>query len=307
MMKKMVVEKVHNEQIVATHHGDDLDNRSAIFVLAQAAGLDADDIEIRRVPAGEVVAGVVNVDTGGHTGPEAREDGTVIIDGDGDEHQSAVAVLADWGFEVPEQIVALADAGADQDVDILDYRTGLALLRYIEDTRLVFYMAEAGLLNQRLTAKKLAAFDLHEVAMQQADVILEATKAVADGRVRWPDEDLYKLVIVDRFVPAGSQVAYRIYGDSVIYASVTEHAEGDGCTFAVTTNDEHGLPMLLVETLQGLGEKFGTKGEGSVFTHPNGQMIVAGGPKVPDFRITANADDVVQEVKRGRGVPRQYR
>jgi hypothetical protein len=306
MDKRMIIEKVRNEQVVATHYGDDLDNRSAIYALAQAAGLSVEDIDVRRVSAGEIVAGVVNVDTGGHTGPEVHDDGTVIIDGDGDEYQSAVAVLADLGFDILEQIVELADAGADSEADILDYRTGLALLRYIEDTGVVFWMAREGLLDQRLTDEQLATFGLREAAMKQADVILEATKAVADGRVRWPDEDLYKLIIVEEYVPAGSQVAYRLYGDSVIYASVTKHAEGDGCTFAVTTNDERGLPMMLVEALEDLGEKFGTKGKGEVFAHPNGQMLVAGGPKVPEFRITADVEDVAREIKRGRGVPRQY-
>lgn len=278
------IASLRRDATVVTHYGDDLDNRASIHALALSAGLSPDEVEVVRVPAGTVKAGMVNVDTGGHAGPDFRDDGTIVIDG-GDGYRSAIAVLADAGLAVPAQIVELADAGADRDVDILDARSGLALLRYV-DTTTLFRLAKAELLDRTLTDEQLVEYGLVEAAAKQAGVVLAAAQAVASGLVQAGPP---ALVIVDCFVPAGSQVAYRLYGRPTIYASIAPHREGDGVTFSVVTNADE-LPEKLVDGLLAFEDR--TAGEGSIFRHPNGQMVVAGGPKVPDFRVLVDAGDV---------------
>ena len=91
MEKEDILEQVKvmlgKTKAVVTHFGDDLDNKSSIYALerwAKEIGIlqESDMLEVKRVPAGRTMPGMLNVDTGGHKGNRVEEDGTIVIDGD---------------------------------------------------------------------------------------------------------------------------------------------------------------------------------------------------------------------------------
>ena len=110
-----LIKKLRETKKVVTHFGDDLDNRSSIYVLekwAKEQGILKEDeqIIVERVPAGKVKDGYINLDTGGHTGCR-EENGTIVIDGNPKEGVKSAnkAVKDRLDVEVPEQILEVAE------------------------------------------------------------------------------------------------------------------------------------------------------------------------------------------------------
>ena len=59
-------------------------------------------ITIQRIPAGQVKAGQLNVDTGGHKGSRIEEDETIVIEGNPSEGlMSSCQALSEMGIYVP--------------------------------------------------------------------------------------------------------------------------------------------------------------------------------------------------------------
>ena len=169
--KRKIVEtlekKLKETQTVVTHYGDDLDNKSATYVLQKLLNRgvwnekDKKELKIARVPAGQIKEGMLNVDTGGHKGSRIEEDGTIVIDGDPENGvKSAIEELSNLGYYyyIPEQIVELADTVPNK-VSALDSRSGLALIRYLSGEQ-AFKLAEEKLLDKTLTDEQLEEYGL---------------------------------------------------------------------------------------------------------------------------------------------------
>lgn len=266
-----------------THFGDDLDNRFAVEALSRET--DA-DITVDRTSAGSPVKGRINIDVGDETCSEpvtVREDGTVVIDHHYNSYPNTLKILQDcFDIYIPEQAVELADTLAEN-VDPLDTSTGLAIARYV-DNRTLWELAENRALNRSLTAEEIEKYNLKEAVEEQKAVINAAVKAVNKGA--FPE---FKAVVVDKFIPAGSAIAYRLGYD--IYISVQDHPAG-GITFAVTSRPGLQLP----ESLINFGLEEAQKYPGKIFIKPDRSMIVAGGPKNPDFSLPYSKEEFKNEI-----------
>lgn len=275
---------------VVTHFGDDLDNKSSIYAIEKYARengiLEQDEkLQITRVPAGQVKQGMLNVDTGGHKGNRNEEDGTIVIDGDpANGVQSAAQSLANLGINIPFQILALADT-IPNEVSALDSRRGLALVRYLSGEQL-FSLAEDGLLSEPLTDKQLEEFGLTEAHKKQQQVIDNAVEKIQQYTVELPSGE--QIVLAPEQIIGGSAIAYEM--GIPYYASASNHFDKDrvqdGVTFAITSEPGTKLPKEVLQYGQELVEEYRIDERSSgVFVNPNGQMIVAGGFKNPEFKI----------------------
>ena len=130
-----IQKKLAETKTVVTHFGDDLDNKSSIYALerwAKGKGILKKDenLQVERVPAGRIKEGMLNVDTGGHTGNREDSNGTIVIDGNpANGVKSAAQSLDNLGIYVPRQIVELADTIPNK-VSPLDSRSGFALVKH---------------------------------------------------------------------------------------------------------------------------------------------------------------------------------
>ena len=292
--KKMLLQMAQNLQKykkVITHFGDDLDNKSSVYAVerwAREMGIleEGESLTVERVPAGQTKTRGINLDTGGHKGCSFDEE-TIIIDG-GLQDSSAAMALSKLGIYVPEQIVKMADIPLTT-VSPLEYRTGLALIRYLDGPN-AFKLAEDGKLDQTLTDEDLERYGLLEASQKQKAVIDNAVAKVEKYSVDLPDGR--KAVIASENILGGSRIAYELGCDFL--ASVESKEEGK-CTFAMTAKPGTQLP----KSVQYLGERLVEQykredGTSGVFLSPKKDMLVAGGFKNPDFRIETSGEKMVE-------------
>lgn len=286
-----MAEKVSETKTVVTHFGEDLDNKSAIYAIekwAKEYGLigKEESLKVERVPAGQVKEGMLNVDTGGHRGSRIEENGTLVIDGDPAHGvKSASEELSKLGIYVPEQIIELADTKPNR-VSALDSRSGLALVRYLSGEQ-TFELAEAKLLDKSLTDEQLVEYGLTEAHEKQQAIIDNAVQKIEQYTVDMPNGE--KIVLAPEQILAGSAIAYE--KGINYYASASEHLDENknpdgGVTFAITCKPGIKLPEEVLAYGNELVEQYRIDENSSgVFVNPNGQMIVAGGFKNPEFKI----------------------
>ena len=290
---------------VVTHFGDDLDNKSAIYALerwARENGIieENEEVQVQRVPAGKIKEGMLNVDTGGHRGSREEDDGTIVIDGDpANGVKSASQALAEMGIYVPLQIQELADTMPNR-ISALDSRSGLSLVRYLSGEQ-TFKLAEAGLLDRSLTDHQLAVFGLTEAHGKQQAIVDNAVDKIQKYTVEMPDGQ--KIVLAPEQILAGSAIAYEM--GIQYYASASQHLDQDkkpdGVTFAVTSKPGTKLPEEVLQYGQQLVEQYRTgENTSGVFVNPNGQMVVAGGMKNPEFKIPNMTIEQMLETIKGR-------
>ncbi len=299
--KRMVYEALKDTKTVYTHYGDDLDNKAAIEALRRyaikiGAIQEGEALDVQRVPAGQVKEGFLNVDTGGHKGNRRDDDKyTVVVDGDpANGIKSACQSLAAIGVYVPEQICELADARPAH-ISALDSRTGLALARYLSGEQL-FRLAESHLLDQSLTDEQLEEFGLTEAHLKQQGIIDAAVEKINKYTVELPSGE--KMVLSPEMITAGSAIAYEM--GIPYYASVSQHRDTeknpDGVTFAISCKPGMKLPQEILEYGRALVEQYRIDDKTSgVFVNPNEQLIVAGGPKNPDFKIEGHTPESMLE------------
>lgn len=284
-----IIKKLKETKTVVTHFGDDLDNKSSIYAIekwAKEQGIldEEEKLQIQRVPAGQIKEGMLNIDTGGHKG-NRDENGTIVIDGDpANNVKSAAQSIANLGIYVPEQIIELADTVPNK-VSPLDSRSGLALVRYLSGEQ-AFSLAEAGLLDKKLDNEQLQKFNLLEAQQKQQEIIDNAVEKIEKYTTELPNGD--KVVLAPEQILAGSMIAYEM--GIPYYASAANHLDKDknpdGVTFAITSKPGAKLPEEVLKYGQELEEQYRIDEKSSgVFVNPNGQMIVAGGFKNPEFKI----------------------
>lgn len=287
--KRKLIELLADTRTVVTHYGDDLDNKASIEALRRLALRtnilnENESLNIERVPAGKIKEGFLNVDTGGHTGNKL-DGNTIVIDGDPkNDVNSACQSLYNLGVFVPKQICELADTKPTH-ISALDSRTGLALVRYLSGEQ-VFKLAEKNLLDKSLTEEELKEYGLIEAHLKQQQIIDKAVEKINEFKVELPNGE--KIVLASEQITGGSSVAYEL--GIPYYASVSQHRDKDGnpdgVTFAISCKPGMKLPEEILEYGKQLVEKYRIDERTSgVFVNPNGQLIVAGGPKNPDFKI----------------------
>ena len=289
--RNQVLQHLIKDKTVVTHFGDDLDNKASIYAIEsflRTLGVlsQGEKLKIERVPAGKIKEGYLNVDTGGHVGNRLVNDtGTIIIDGDPKNGiKSACQSLSNMGIYIPEQIYELADAKPIH-ISALDSRSGLALVRYLSGEQ-TFRLAEHNLLDKSLTDKQLDEYDLVEAHAKQQQIIDTAVEKINKYTEELPNGE--KIVLSPEQITAGSSIAYEM--GIPYYASTTQHfnkdGQTDGVTFAISCKPGTKLPDKVLEYGKRLVEQYRIDERTSgVFVNPNGQLIVAGGPKNPDFKI----------------------
>ena len=93
----------------------------------------------------------------------------------------------------------------------------------------------------------------------------------------------------------GAPIAYELGAN--YYASVEQHKSGNGSTFAVTSKPGIKLPDEIQELGKKLVERYkNPDGTSGVFLNPNGQMLVAGGPKNPNFSVENNSNEIISKL-----------
>ena len=288
--KDNVKTKLENTKTVVTHFGDDLDNKSSIYALerwAKKQGILKEDenLQVDRVPAGQIKEGMLNVDTGGHKGSRLEEDGTIVIDGEPENGvKSTAQAIGSLGIYIPKQIIELADTVPNK-VSALDSRSGLALIRYLSGEQ-AFKLAEARLLDKTLTYEQLEEYGLEEAHEKQQGIIDNAVEKIEKYTKELPNGE--KIVLAPEQIIAGSIIAYE--KGIPYYASASNHLDKDknvdGVTFAITSKPGMKLPEEILEYGKELVEEYRIdENTSGVFVNPNGQMVVAGGFKNPEFKI----------------------
>lgn len=276
---KNIIERIKAEGVV-THFGSDLDQIFSTEALRRAAGVS--EIKIDRAPAGQPVTGRVNVDLGdarATSGITILEGGTVMIDHHFNGYANTLEVLVGAGIYVPAQAVEVADR-CDR-ASALDYRSGIALVRYLTPSQ-AWELAEAGLLTVSLTDEQIAHFGLEDAVQKQKAVVETAIAAVNKFAVG-------DVVFATENVIGGSFVAYEL--GYKVFASVTPHKNG-GVTFAINAAPGQKLSPEVLVWAKDLQEKYGV----GIFIRPDGGMVVAGGPKNPDFSVPVGIEEVREVV-----------
>ena len=298
---------------IVTHFGDDLDNKSSIEALEQFAKLlgilEPDErFAIERVPAGQIKEGCLNVDTGGHKGNIIdSETNTIVIDGDPKNgiKSAAQSLMDTFGIYVPEQILELADT-MPQRIDPLDSRTGLALVRYLEPSKL-FELAEERLLDVSLTDTKLEEYGLVEAHKKQQEIIDVAKSKIEKYTKQLPNGE--QIVLSTEKITGGAMIVYAM--GIPYYASIDEHFDKDGnpdgITFAISSKPDTKLPDSILKFGRELSRRFRDEatGRSDVFVHPNNTLIVAGGPKNPDFKLRCSIDSMAEKIESVFGEAKQ--
>ena len=292
-----ITEKISQTKTIVTHFGDDLDNKASVYALEKFAKENGvlevgENLTVERVPAGKIKEGYLNVDTGGHKGSRFGDD-TLVIDGNPAEGiNSAVAEISNLGIYVPKQIVELADVVPNK-VSPLESRTALSLIRSASGEQ-IFEIAEAGLLDKELTDEQLEKYGLVQAHEKQQEIIDNAVEKVNKYSTELANGE--KVVIAPEQILAGAQVAYELGAN--YYASIQAHKSGNGSTFAVTSKPGVQLPEEVKQFGQELVEKYQdpTDGTSGVFLNPNGQMLVAGGMKNPDFSVEYTPEELMEKL-----------
>ena len=287
-----------NNPTIATHFGDDLDNRASIHALenwAKENGIidENESINVERVPAGQVKEGIVNVDTGGHKGSNYESE-TIVIDGNPEKGvKSAVEeIYRTFGnVYIPTQILECADALPTK-TSVLDTRSGMSLQKFASIEK-VFEMAEDKALTKVLTDEELEKYGLVEAQKEQQKIVDDAkekiekyTKVLSNGE---------KIVVSPEFIKAGSLVAYETGIN--YYASIDKHKSGEGVTMAINVKPGNKLPDNIKEYGNGIVKQLENEdGTSGAFVHPNGSMFVVGGPKNPDVKLNMTQEEAMSEI-----------
>lgn len=104
-----------------------------------------------------------------------------------------------------------------------------------------------------------------------------------------------KVVIAPEQILAGSPIAYELGAN--YYASVQPHKSGKGSTFAVNSKPGVKLPETIQKFGKELVEQYKNEdGTSGVFLNPNGQMLVAGGLKNPDFAVEIEPEELIEKL-----------
>ena len=291
------IKKLKDTKTVVTHFGDDLDNRSSIYALekwARENGILEEDetITVERVPAGKVKEGFINLDTGGHIGCREDEE-TIVIDGNPKEGiKSAIQALVErLNIQVPNQILEIADAMPTK-ISPFDTRSGLSLQKYTNIEN-VFEMAKEELLDKELTDEQLEKYGLMEAQKSQQKIVDEAVEKIKKYTKELSNGE--SVVISPEFIKAGSIIAYEMGIN--YFASIDAHKSGQGITFAINAKPGKVLPGNVREYGNKLVEQYKNQdGTSGVFVHPNNSMVVAGGPKNPDFKIDMSKEDMINKI-----------
>ena len=301
IIQKRIGNLIQSTNKIVTHYGDDLDNKAAIYAIQKWAE-DNDyikigyPIEIVRVPAGQVKECFLNVDTGGHKGSKIDSSVEIIIDGNPEKGvKSASEALSNFGIYVPEQIIELADTRTNK-VSSLDSRSSLALIRDLTGEQ-IFKLAEKGLLDKSLTDEQLGEFGLTKAHKKQERIINLAIEEINKYTKKINDEE--KIVLAPEPILAGSSIAYEKGINYYVSAAChfDENGKSDGVTFAITSKPGIKLPEEVIKFGKDLEEKYRIdENTSGVFVNSNGQMIVAGGLKNPDFKIENETVDGILEI-----------
>jgi len=159
-------------------------------------------------------------------------------------------------------------------------------------------LAENGLLTRELTDEELEEYGLAEAYKSQQKTVDDAVEKVKKYTISLSNGK--KIVIAPQFIKAGSLVAYE--SGIEYYASVDSHKDSqgviDGSTFAINSKPGVKLPEEIKEYGEKLVEKYKNEdGTSGVFVHPNGQMVVAGGPKNPNFKIENSQEEIIDQIQ----------
>lgn len=302
-IKEIIAKKIKEIGAVVTHFGDDLDNKSAIYAVQKWGEengfiLKGQELQILRVSAGQVKNGYLNLDTGGHKGSFINDDGeTIVVDGDPKNGiKSASEAVSKLGIYVPKQIVEIADTKPNR-VSSLDSRSGLALVRYLSGNQ-TFKLAEEGLLDKQLSDEQIKEFGLEDAHKKQQDIIDTACEKIKKYTEETTSGE--KIVLAPEQILAGSGIAYELGINYYVSASTHLDKEKipDGVTFAITCKPGVKLPENVLAYGRELVEKYRIDENSSgVFVNPNGQMIVAGGFKNPNFKIEGKSvEEMLEEI-----------
>ena len=291
------IKKLKDTKTVVTHFGDDLDNRSSIYALekwARENGILEEDetITVERVPAGKVKEGFINLDTGGHIGCREDEE-TIVIDGNPKEGiKSAIQALVErLNIQVPNKILEIADTMPTK-ISPFDTRSGLSLQKYTNIEN-VFEMAKEELLDKELTDEQLEKYGLMEAQKSQQKIVDEAVEKIKKYTKELSNGE--SVVISPEFIKAGSIIAYEMGIN--YFASIDAHKSGQGITFAINAKPGKVLPGNVREYGNKLVEQYKNQdGTSGVFVHPNNSMVVARGPKNPDFKIDMSKEDMINKI-----------
>lgn len=199
-----------------------------------------------------------------------------MLDHHFNEYHNTLEVLVASGIYVPGQAVEIADR-CDK-TSALDYRSGIALVRYLTPAQ-AWELAEAGLLTETLSDEQIAHFGLSEAVSKQQKVVEGAVTAVKKFAVN------DSVVFATEQVLGGSFVAYEL--GYKVFASVTPHKNG-GVTFVINA----ALGTKLSEAVLDFGRKLQERYGSSIFVRPDGGMVVAGGPKNPDFSVPVSTEEL---------------
>lgn len=278
MLRNFILNKT-----VATHFGDDLDNKSSIYAIENFLRILGvlkinENLNVERVPVGQIKEGLVNVDIGSHNGNAYYENGTIIIDGNLQKGiKSACQSLNSLGFYVPKQICELANVNS---VSALDSRSGLALSKFLSGEK-IFELAEKKLLDKVLTDEDLYKFNLQEVHTNQEASVDKSLAKVKKYTSCLPNGQ--PIVLAPEMIIGGSAIAYEM--GIPYYVSINQRYDGnenpDGITFSISCMPGCKLPEEIINYGNSMCEK-----SSNVFVHPNGQLIVSGTPQNPNFKIS---------------------
>ena len=292
MLKKIAQNLIEHKKLI-THFGDDLDNKSSVYAIeewARKMGIIKEDekLNVERVRAGETRSEGINLDTGGHKGCSFDKE-TIIIDG-GLQDTSTAAALSRLGIYVPEQIVKMADKPST-DVSPLEYRTGLALVRYLDGPN-TFKLAEDGKLDQILDDDDLEKYELLEASKKQKAIIDKAVKEIEENGIELPNGE--KAVVAGKRILGGSPIAYAL-GYNYFCSVEGSEGEEDRCTFAIAARPGTKLPISVQQLGERLIEQYKREdGTSDVFMNSQKNMLVAGGPKNPEFGVETSKEEMIE-------------
>jgi len=194
-------------------------------------------------------------------------------------------------IDVPAQILELADT-MPASISPLDTRSGLALIRDLNGEQ-IFKLAEAGVLDKSLTYEQLEQFGLSAAHEKQQTIIDNAVAKVNKYMIDIGEGQ--NAVIAPEQIFAGASVAYELGCD--FYCSVEPHKTGEGSTFAITAKPGVTLPEIIQKFGERLVEKYKrVDGSSGVFLSSQGNMLVAGGPKNPDFSVDMGQEELMDRI-----------
>ena len=278
---------------VATHFGDDLDNKMSLYYLKEN-GYIPEDYQVKRTPAGQPVSGMLNVDVGNPDCTEpitkkyAEGDSTkldyIAIDHHFNKRENTLQVLKeDLGIEdIPNQLLEITDKPQEKSSFIGSHKSPIGLARNLEPEQ-IHDLARNNKLTEELTKKEMEEYGIEEASQEQKKTEESAVTKVKEGKIS------DKVTHVKEFVPCGSIAAYEKGFD--VYTSSQEHKSGEGITFGITAKPGTKLPRELQDYGKSLQEQYGN----GVFVKEN--MIIAGGPKNPDFSVPIKHEDIAKKLK----------